>query len=170
MELINNKTGIVEYSGNMTAFKGIEAYVNDEYTADDFTIKLTKSEKKHALQAEIAKSINEQSDNDQADLSELKITTALSLAGKTSNALSGSLNTLMQVLGGLAQAQTLADVRNAVVPAVPLMTQVQSLVDKGEIMSVQYAQGISDVDAVIEGLQAISQAAKIIKAQQPATV
>jgi hypothetical protein len=91
---------------------------------------------------------------------------ALSLAGKTSNALSGSLNILMQVLGNLAQVQSIDDVRNAVAPALPLMTQVQSLVESGEIMSVQYAQGISDEDAVIEGLRAITQAGTIIKSQQ----
>lgn len=162
MELCNLKSGIVEWSGDISEFKGIEAFVIDDLTADDFEIRMSATEKKRLLQAGIAKNLTTTQGDE--DLTELKVTTALSLAGKTSNALSGSLNIMMQVLGGLAQAQTLADVRNAVTPAMPLIAQVTALVDSGEIVSVQYAQNITDEQAVIEGLFAMTQVAKIIKA------
>ncbi len=168
MELCNLKSGIVEWSGDISEFKGIEAFVIDDLTADDFEIRMSATEKKRLLQAEIAKNLTTTQGDE--DLTELKVTTALSLAGKTSNALSGSLNIMMQVLGGLAQAQTLADVRNAVTPAMPLIAQVTALVDSGDIVSVQYAQNITDEQAVIEELFAMTQVAKIINAQQPASV
>lgn len=90
--------------------------------------------------------------------------TALSLVGKTSNALSAAINIHMQVYQNLASAQTLADVRASVAPALPLMTQVGDMLSNDELMTVQTAQGMSDEEAVIEGLLAMTEAAKTIQA------
>jgi hypothetical protein len=88
-----------------------------------------------------------------------------SLLGKTANALSAALNIHMQVYQRLAAAQSLADVRAAVEPALPLMQRVGAMLAAGELRSVQHAQGVSDEDAVIEGLLAMTQAAAVIEAQ-----
>ncbi len=94
---------------------------------------------------------------------------SMSLVGKTANALSAALNIHMQVYQRLAAAQSLADVRAAVEPALPLMQRVGAMLAAGELRSVQHAQGISDEDAVVEGLLAMTQAAAVIAAQaQPA--
>lgn len=92
---------------------------------------------------------------------------AMSLIGKTSNALSAVLDIHTQVYANLAAAQTLADVRAAIAPAVPLMTRVAAMRENGELLSVQYAQGMDNVDAVIEGLVAMTTCAKVVAEYQP---
>lgn len=92
---------------------------------------------------------------------------AMSLIGKTSNALSAVLDIHAQVYAQLAAAQSLADVRAAIEPAIPLMTRVAAMRENGELMSVQYAQGMDNVDAVIEGLVAITTCAKVVAEHQP---
>ncbi len=94
-----------------------------------------------------------------------KIAAALSLNGKVSNALTAALNIHMQVYQNLANVQSLEDVRAAVAPALPLMQKVSEKLENGELLSVQYVQNMSDEDAVIEGLEAMTRAAKIIRAQ-----
>jgi hypothetical protein len=90
---------------------------------------------------------------------------SMSLVGKTANALSAALNIHMQVYQRLAAAQSLADVQAAVEPALPLMQRVGAMLAAGELRSVQHVQGVSDEDAVIEGLLAMTQAAAVIAAQ-----
>lgn len=91
---------------------------------------------------------------------------AMSLIGKTSNALSAVLDIHVQVYARLAAAQSLADVRAAIEPAVPLMQRVAAMREAGELLSVQYAQGMDNVDAVIEGLVAMTTCAKVVEAHQ----
>ena len=92
---------------------------------------------------------------------------AMSLIGKTSNALSAVLDIHAQVYARLAAAQSLADVRAAIEPAIPLMTRVAAMRESGELISVQYTQGMDDVDAVIEGLVAMTVCAKVVAEHQP---
>lgn len=94
---------------------------------------------------------------------------AMSLIGKTSNALSAVLDIHSQVYARLAAAQSLADVRAAIEPAIPLMTRVATMRGNGDLMSVQYAQGMDNVDAVIEGLVAMTVCAKVVAEHQPLT-
>lgn len=91
---------------------------------------------------------------------------AMSLIGKTSNALSAVLDIHAQVYARLATAQSIADVRSAIEPAIPLMTRVAALRESGELLSVQHAQGMDNVDAVIEGLVAMTTCAKVIAEHQ----
>lgn len=86
-----------------------------------------------------------------------------SLLGKTSNALVATLNLQMQIYQRLAVAQSFEDVRAAILPAWPLMQRVQGMLARGELLSVQTAQGMSDEEAVIEALEAMTKAARVIK-------
>ena len=92
---------------------------------------------------------------------------AMSLIGKTSNALSAVLDIHAQVYERLASAQSLADVRAAIEPAIPLITRVAEMHENGELLSVQYAQGIDNVDAVIEGLVAMTTCSRVVAEHQP---
>lgn len=92
---------------------------------------------------------------------------AMSLIGKTSNALSAVLDIHAQVYARLAAAQSLADVRTAIEPAMPLVTRVAAMHENGELVSVQYAQGMDNVDAVIEGLVAMTICAKVVAEHHP---
>lgn len=87
----------------------------------------------------------------------------MSLQGKSTNALVGSLNIIMQVFGNMLQSDDPA-LKQAAAPAAPLITQVTGLIENGDLLSVQSAQGISDTDAVLEGLFAMTTAAKAYKA------
>lgn len=91
---------------------------------------------------------------------------AMSLIGKTSNALSAVLDIHAQVYSRLAAAQTMADVRSAIEPAIPLMTRVAAMRESGELLSVQYEQGMDNVDAVIEGLVAMTTCAQVVAQYQ----
>lgn len=91
------------------------------------------------------------------------------LMGKTANALVATLNLQMQIYQRLATAQSLADVRAAVAPALPLMQRVQEMIAKGELLSVQTVQGMSDEEAVIEALEAMTKAARVIRDHATAT-
>lgn len=91
---------------------------------------------------------------------------AMSLIGKTSNALSAVLDIHAQVYTRLAAAQTMADVRSAIEPAIPLMTRVAAMRESGELLSVQHAQGMDNVDAVIEGLVAMTTCAQVVAQYQ----
>jgi hypothetical protein len=71
----------------------------------------------------------------------------------------------MQIFKNLATAQTLADVRAAVAPALPLMQRVQGMLERGELLTVQHAQQQTDEDAVVEALLAMTEVAKIIREQ-----
>lgn len=93
-----------------------------------------------------------------------------SLIGKVSNALAGALNIQMQVFQRLATAQSFADVQAAVEPALPLMQRIQGMLERGELMSVQYAQGLSDEDAIVEALESMTKVARIIQAHEPAAL
>lgn len=85
-----------------------------------------------------------------------------SLLGKTANALSASLNLQLKIFTALAQAQTIDDVRNAALIAAPLMDRVGAMLERGELLSVQAAQGISDEDAILEALESMTQVARVI--------
>ena len=84
-----------------------------------------------------------------------------SLSGKTSNLTVATSRILLSVMGKLATAQSLADVRGAVEPYVPLMQKLQAKIDAGEIMSVQYAQGLDDEAAIFEGLEVLTKVARV---------
>ena len=86
-----------------------------------------------------------------------------SLLGKTANALSASLNLQLKIFSAMCQAQTVDDVRNAALIAAPLMTRMQGMLQNGELLSVQAAQGVSDEDAIIEALESMTQVARVIK-------
>lgn len=87
-----------------------------------------------------------------------------SLLGKTANALSASLNLQLKIFSAIAQAQTVEDIRNAALIAAPLMTRVQTMLNNGELLSVQAAQGVNDEDAIIEALEAMTKVARVIGA------
>ena len=84
-----------------------------------------------------------------------------SLSGKASNFTAATSRILFSVMGKLATAQSLADVRVAVEPYVPLMQKLQAKIDAGEIMSVQYAQGLDDDAAIFEGLEVLTKVARV---------
>ena len=86
-----------------------------------------------------------------------------SLLGKTANALSASLNLQLKIFSAMCQAQTVDDVRNAALIAAPLMTRMQGMLQNGELLSVQAAQGVSDEDAIIEALESMTKVARVIK-------
>lgn len=96
------------------------------------------------------------------------VATALSIIGKASNALSGALNIQLQMFRRLAIAQSFADVQAAVEPALPLMQRIQHMLERGELMSVQYAQGMSDEDAIVEALESMTIVARIIHEHEAA--
>jgi hypothetical protein len=154
MQLLNKTTGIVEFYGRIEDFRGVEAYKNPD-SNHEFEVVLTDADKKRGVQNAIAAKFG---GGDHARSS-------MSLVGKTANALSAALNIHMQFYQRLAAAQSLADVRAAVEPALPLMQRVGAMLAAGELRSVQHAQGVSDEDAVIEGLLAMTQAAAVIEAQ-----
>ncbi len=139
------------------AFGVSETEVNAALTTE--RERLEPKMKKVGIQKAIA------NDFDDGDLN----AAALSLIGKTSNALSAALNIHMQVYQNLANVQSLEDVRAAVTPALPLMQKVSEKLENGELLSVQYVQNMSDEDAVIEGLEAMTRAARIIRAQSADT-
>ena len=97
---------------------------------------------------------------------EKRLVVAMSLIGKTSNALSAVLDIHAQVYARLAAAQTMADVRSAIEPAIPLMTRVAAMRESGELLSVQHAQGMDNVDAVIEVLVAMTTCAQVFAQYQ----
>lgn len=84
-----------------------------------------------------------------------------SLLGKTANFTAATTRILLNVMGKLAIAQSLADVRGAVEPYVPLIQMLQAKIDAGEIMSVQYAQGLDDEAAIFEGLEVLTKVARV---------
>jgi hypothetical protein len=85
------------------------------------------------------------------------------LVGKTANALSASLNIQLKIFSKLATAQSIDDVRNAALIAAPLMTRVSGMLERGELLSVQAAQGMSDEDTIIEAWESMTQVARVIK-------
>jgi hypothetical protein len=88
-----------------------------------------------------------------------------SLLGKTANALSAALNIQLKIFSALATAQSIDDVRNAALIAAPLMTLVSGKLERGELLSVQAAQGMSDEDSIVEALEAMTQVAQIIQSK-----
>jgi hypothetical protein len=144
---------IVEYHLDLSIHQ--DFYRNQYPDAKSIEIVLDDADKKRGVQNAIAATFG---GGDHARSS-------MSLVGKTANALSAALNIHMQVYQRLAAAQSLADVRAAVEPALPLMQRVGAMMAAGELRSVQHAQGISDEDAVIEGLLAMTQAAAVVAAQ-----
>lgn len=147
----------------MTVFYGNEGNELAEPTIIDVdVVALDGASEKALIQNAVTKGFT----GEETDRAKIKL--ALSLTGKTSNALSAALNIHMKVYTRLAQAQSLADVRDAVAPAMPLMQSVGELLKNDELMTVQDAQGKSDEDAVIEGLMAMTQAAEIVQSQTTA--
>lgn len=88
---------------------------------------------------------------------------ALSIIGKASNALAATLNLQMQIFQHLAVAQSFAEVNAAVQPAIPLMQRISGMLERGELMSVQHAQGMTDDDAIIEAMESMTKVAHIIR-------
>jgi hypothetical protein len=144
---------IVEYHLDLSIHQ--DFYRNQYPDAKSIEIVLDSTDKKRGVQNAIAAKFG---DGNHARA-------GMSLVGKTANALSAALNIHMQVYQRLAAAQSLADVRAAVEPALPLMQRVGAMLAAGELRSVQHVQGVSDEDAVIEGLLAMTQAAAVIEAQ-----
>ena len=117
--------------------------------------------RKMAIQGGIVRSLSKP--GEPADMQRV----AMSLIGKTSNALSAVLDIHAQVYARLAAAQSLEDVRTAIAPAIPLMTRVAAMRENGELLSVQYTQGMDNVDTVIEGLVAMTTCANVVAEYQP---
>jgi hypothetical protein len=91
---------------------------------------------------------------------------SMSLVGKTSNALVSLMTEIMTMVQLAQQGKTL---KESTAHMMPLVERVVAMMQVGELMSVQHAQGISNEDTVIEGLLAMTQAAAVIAAQaQPA--
>lgn len=88
-----------------------------------------------------------------------------SLFGKTANALSASLNLQLKIFSAMAKAKTVDDIRNAALIAEPLMIRVQGMLANGELLSVQAAQNVSDEDAIVEALTAMTKVARVIGAK-----
>lgn len=146
-----------------TGFSTKEAAIN-ALNLDDTDVALVpenKSEVKTQIQQDITVAMSKP--GEPADMQRV----AMSLIGKTSNALSAVLDIHAQVYARLAATQSLADVRAAIEPAIPLMTRVSAMRENGELLSVQHAQGMDNVDVVIEGLVAMTTCAKVIAEHQP---
>jgi hypothetical protein len=86
-----------------------------------------------------------------------------SILGKTANALSATLNIQLKMFSAMTQAQTVDDIRKAVLIAEPLMIRVSGMLARGELLSVQAAQNISDEDAIVEALESMTKAARAIQ-------
>lgn len=127
-----------------------------------FEIELTETEKALVTKETIQQHLSQQMVGNNLG-NEGKLTLALSLCGKLSNALSASLAIQMQIYSQLAQANTLAEVRAAMNPVLPLIKDVAEKKAKGEFVSVQHIQGAEDHEAILEALASMTQAALIIE-------
>lgn len=87
-----------------------------------------------------------------------------SLLGKTANFTAAIANIQLHMMGALLKAQSFEAFKTEMMVYAPFIQQLQSMIANGEIMSVQSAQGAKDTDAVIEGLTALTQVARVIKA------
>lgn len=130
--------GAVIATGPIMAPETIAAQFNVD--ADEVRVKLDRDEWKAIVRGRIQSNVADSE----------------SLLGKTANFTAALAAINLDVFSKLAVANSFEDVRDSVGNHLPLMQLLSEKIEAGEILTVQAAQGMSDQDAILEALEAMT--------------